>query len=208
VGLSPRDDDNGRLPAEGDVISARYRWSNGKDEPGEKIRPCVIVKVAKDHSSVIVAPVSTKNSWEAIDCMEIAKEDRAAAGVHSEKRSWVKLTEVNRFDLPNLAIVPHTNKKGEISWRRGRVKPELLRALQAEIAHRTVDKSLKGVRVRSDNIAALKISARPRSVADGTLSPEDRDARIRAAAQARLDREKRADVISDPTAARRTQMAR
>lgn len=146
-------------PNAGDVISARYRWSDQKDEdPGEKIRPCIIIKAADDGSSMIIAPISTRKDWKAGDCIEISPEDRDAAGLHDSKRSWIKLTEVNKIDLPNLAVIPHVGPDGQMHWRRGRVSDEVLKQVTSEVAIRINDKSLKGTHVRADTGARIKLA--------------------------------------------------
>jgi hypothetical protein len=151
--------DDSRKPVPGDIVSARYRWAEaGKDVPGEKIRPCLILKVSPDASSVIMAPVSTKQDWLATDSIEIPPEARAGAGLHSQKRSWVKLTEINRVDLPNMAIIPHVGEDGRMAWRRGRVDEATLKRVQTEIAERVNNNTLKGVRVAADSNSRIKIA--------------------------------------------------
>lgn len=146
-------------PNPGDIISARYRWSDQKDEEvGQKIRPCLVIKAAEDGSAMIIAPISTKEGWKAIDCIEIPPDDRAAAGVHSEKRSWVKLTEINKIDLPNLAVIPHVGPDGKMHWRRGRASDAMMKQVTEEIAIRINDKTLKGSHVKSDAGARIKLA--------------------------------------------------
>jgi uncharacterized protein YifN (PemK superfamily) len=150
--------DESRKPTPGDIVSARYRWSEaGNDVPGEKIRPCLILKVSSDASSIIMVPISTQENMQAGDGIEISPEDRANAGVHSKKRSWVKLTEINRVDLPNMAIIPYQDR-GRMAWRRGRVSDSVLKQVQIEISERVNDKTLKGVRVAADVQSQIKIS--------------------------------------------------
>ena len=154
---TPKELDPGK-PEPGDIISARFRWSNDKDDtPGEKIRPCLIIKVGKDMSSIIVAPISTKQGWKAVDCVEIMPEDRKEAGLHSQKRSWVKLTEVNRIELPNMAVIPQVDNEGRLSWRRGRISDNMFNHITKEIGYRIADKSLKGIKIESDKGAFLKV---------------------------------------------------
>jgi uncharacterized protein YifN (PemK superfamily) len=169
-------------PMPGDVVSYRYLWydkENGK--LGEKIRPCLIIKAANDGSSMILVPISTKEDWKAGDCIEIPPEDRKAAGTHSEKRSWIKLNEINKVDLPNLGAIPHCDAEGRISWRRGRVSDAVLKQVTSEIAQRVHDKSLKGTHIKADKQAYLNL-AFVRKVEPAQESLEDRLQR-RAAAE-------------------------
>lgn len=169
-------------PMPGDIISARYRWSDKEnDKPGEKIRPCLVIKAAKDGSSMIIAPISTKEGWKAVDCVEIPPDDRAGTGTHSEKRSWIKLTEINKVDLPNLAVIPHCDAEGKLSWRRGRVSDGLMKQVTSEIAQRVHDKTLKGLNIKADKQAYLNL-AFVRKVEPAQESLEDRLQR-RAAAE-------------------------
>lgn len=175
-----------RGPQPGDVISARYRWTGEPDnEPGKKIRPCLILKVLGDGASIIVAPISSHADWLAKDCVEIPPDEKPEAGLDSYCRSWVKLSEVNRFDLPNLAIVPHVDPEGQMSWRRGRVSEDVLQRVQSEIGHRIHDRSLKGNHVKSDGPIRVRMSTIRRMPGD-PASRQDRlsDIQDRAAALA------------------------
>jgi hypothetical protein len=151
--------DTTRNPMPGDIISARYCWSQDRDqEPGKKIRPCMVIKAAPDGSSMIIAPISTKQNWEANDCIEIMPPDRKAAGLDEDIRSWVKLTEINRVDLPNLAVIPHHTPDGRLMWSRGRVSDEILQHVQSEIAHGVHNKTLTGKHIKSDKMPAMQLS--------------------------------------------------
>jgi hypothetical protein len=118
-----------------------------------------VVKVGKDGSSVILVPISTQEGWKAGDCIEIPPQNRKEAGVHSGKRSWMKLTEINKLDLPNLAIIPHTDSEGRLSWKRGRLSDDLFKQLTSEIGVRLHEKTLKGVHVKADTGARLHLRA-------------------------------------------------
>jgi len=156
---SQKDHEATRSPQPGDIISARYRWTqDGDEEPGKKIRPCMVIKAAADGSSMIIAPISTKQAWNANDCIEIMPPDRKAAGLDEDMRSWVKLTEINRVDLPNLAVVPHHTPDGRLMWSRGRVSDDILQHVQSEIAHRVHDKSLSGKHIKADKVPTLQLA--------------------------------------------------
>lgn len=157
--ISQHDHGASRAPQPGDIISARYRWmQDGDEEPGKKIRPCMVIKAAKDGSSMIIAPISTKQAWQANDCIEIMPPDRKTAGLDENLRSWVKLTEINRVDLPNLAVIPHHTPDGRLMWARGRVSDEVLQNIQSEIAHRIHNKTLSGKHIKSDNVPTLQLA--------------------------------------------------
>lgn len=145
-------------PVAGDIVSARYRWAGDGDEEGSKIRPCLVIRAADDGSAVIVVPISTKQSWNAGDCIEIPPSEREAAGLRLDKRSWAKVTEVNRYDLPNRAVIPNTTPDGRLVWRRGRVSPEMLARVQEEIAYRKHQNLLKGLRVAADAPSQVRIA--------------------------------------------------
>lgn len=196
--MSHDSEPDNRNPREGDVISAWFQWSqDGDTTPRSKIRPCLIVKVAPDASSIVVAPISTRRDWIANDCLEIPREQSAEAGLDTDIRKWVKLTEINRIDLPSSAIAPRIDEDGRLQWRRGRVSDAILKDVQREIAHRVQEGTLTGRRITRENGLSARIStaakATPEARADhtdrhmpGTLTDEARITRLRAAAAERL----------------------
>lgn len=131
---------------------ARFRWSqDGADQPGKKIRPCLVVKAANDGGSVILVPISTKQAFHARDGIEIRPSERAQAGLTPGLRSWAKLTEINRVDLPSSAIMPSATPDGRLAWARGRVSDDVLQQVQMEIGRRVSDKTLKGSHIKADD---------------------------------------------------------
>ncbi len=100
------------------VISYAYLWrgehEQGRDE-GVKYRPAVIVLAAKDHEGdtiVIVAPITLGAPSNAEDAIELPTATKTRLGLDSE-RSWVVVSEVNRFVWPgpDLAPVPGSPRR-------------------------------------------------------------------------------------------------
>lgn len=178
-----------RDPREGDVISAWFQWSQGGDTtPRSKIRPCLIVKVAPDASSIVVAPISTRRDWIANDCLEIPREQSAEAGLDTDIRKWIKLTEVNRIDLPSSAIAPRIDENGRLQWRRGRVSDAILKDVQREIAHRVQEGTLTGRRITREGGLQACISSVKRSISEVKSDPEERHMPGSPPSQTRIDR--------------------
>ena len=196
-------DDDGRMPRAGDVISAFYLWSQDDEESrGKKLRPCLVVKVAPDGSSIVVAPFSTKGLSSARDMLEVPQGEVAEAGLDAERRSWVKLTEVNRIDLPSAAILPRATASGKLAWRRGTVSDELLREVQKEIGYRIADKSLTGHRIRASEHLQLRLAG-ARKIETPSLPAADTPASL---PDAQEDRETRVARKAAELAQRRAQM--
>lgn len=192
-----------RMPVAGDIVSARYRWCHdGQEEPGKKIRPCLVLKVAPDSSSVFLAPISSKVDWN-LNCLEVPPEAREGAGLLVDRRAWIKLNEGNRVDLPNpTVIMPNRLPDGSFSWRRGRIDDALLAQAQQEFAYRVHDKTLKGVRIPAQTTRQIQLTTlasqaqvsdpnqfsptpERRYLPDAPEGREDRRLAIRAAAERR-----------------------
>lgn len=183
-----------RSPMVGDIVMARFRWSqDGADRPGRKIRPCMVVKAASDGDSVILAPISTKEAFDARDGIEIRPDERKTAGLSPSIRSFVKLTEINRVDLPSSAIIPSTTPDGRLAWARGQASDAVLQQVQMEIGRRVSDKTLKGCHVKADtdrapmHLSGLRVVKRADQ--DRDVSKIDR-VRARAAEKATRHTEK------------------
>ena len=188
----------------GDVVMARFRWSqDGDGAQGRKIRPCMVLKVSSGLDSVILLPLSTKEAFDARDGIEIRPSERAAAGLSGHRRSWVKPGEVNRIDLPSAAIVPNVTPDGRLAWRRGRVADEVLHQAQAEVARRIHDKTLKGAHIKTPGSLRMRLAGARRAAdtaraGDAPISPpHDRAARVRHAAQ-RLCKTRQAESVGAP----------
>ncbi|MEE8272803.1 MAG: type II toxin-antitoxin system PemK/MazF family toxin, partial [Alphaproteobacteria bacterium] len=96
-------------PKPGLVINYAYLWhseSRRGQEEGVKIRPCVIVlDVAEDALGTIVtvAPVTHREPDDPQAAVELPAETKRRLGLDAE-RSWVILTEVNRFSPTSLTL--------------------------------------------------------------------------------------------------------
>jgi hypothetical protein len=109
-------------PAPGQVIHYSYLWSEeyerGRDE-GSKDRPCVIVvAVDKDVDGldiVIVLPITHSPPSLLSEAVEIPNRTKVRLGLDDE-RSWVVLTEANRFRWPgpDLRPVPRAKPRSMI----------------------------------------------------------------------------------------------
>jgi hypothetical protein len=92
-------------PVPGLVIRYAYLWRRGYErgrEEGVKDRPCAIVLVATDGegSKVVTAlPVTHSPPADAAQAVEIPYATKQRLGLDGE-RSWVMLTEANRFTWP------------------------------------------------------------------------------------------------------------
>lgn len=100
-------------PREGLVIRYAYLWHRehnaGRDE-GSKERPCAIVLSVRAEGGkrrVLVAPVTHAPPQTPTDAVEIPAAIKLRLGLDSD-RSWVVVTEVNRFTWPgpDLHAIP------------------------------------------------------------------------------------------------------
>jgi hypothetical protein len=93
------------------VISYAYLWRAEHEqsrEEGVKNRPAVIALAAKDHEGdtiVIVAPITHSAPSSPEDAIEIPAATKARLNFDSE-RSWVVVSEVNRFVWPGPDLAP------------------------------------------------------------------------------------------------------
>ena len=101
-------------PEPGLVVSYAYLWDRehrlGREE-GVKDRPCVIVlSVAGDLSgtTVTVVPVTHNPPADPRAAVELPAETKRRLGLDGE-RSWVILSEVNRFRWPGPDLRPIPN---------------------------------------------------------------------------------------------------
>ncbi len=103
-------------PVQGLVIRYSYLWRTehlrGQDE-GIKDRPCAVVLVTstKDGREIVtVLPVTHRPPSSDTPAVEIPYETKQRLGLDSD-RSWVVLTEANRFVWPgpDLRPVPSDN---------------------------------------------------------------------------------------------------
>ena len=98
-------------PVQGLVIRYSYLWRaehrRGQEE-GVKDRPCAVILVttAKDGREIVtVLPVTHSPPSSDTPAVEIPYETKQRLGLDSE-RSWVVLTEANRFAWPGPDLRP------------------------------------------------------------------------------------------------------
>ncbi len=131
------------------VISYAYLWrtehEQGREE-GAKNRPAVIVLAAKDHEGdmiVIVAPITHGAPSNAEDAIEIPTATRSRLGLDGE-RSWVVVSEVNRFVWPgpDLAPVPGDPRRFDYGF----LPPRLFKKITSQIVDRARARQFKEIR--------------------------------------------------------------
>jgi hypothetical protein len=99
------------LPKPGEVIHYSYLWEyeyrEGRDE-GVKDRPVAVVivtKTADGFDDVFVVPLSTRPPRKGQTAIEVPPAVRTQLGLSAE-RSWIVVSEWNRFTWPGYDIRP------------------------------------------------------------------------------------------------------
>lgn len=119
------------VPEPGLVVSYSYlwHWEHERDqEEGLKDRPCAIILVAKDapgETVVTVVPI-THGSPEG-DAVELPLPVKRRLGL-DEERSWVVVSEVNRFAWPGPDLRPV--RGGDERFDYGFLPPSLFRQIR------------------------------------------------------------------------------
>jgi hypothetical protein len=97
------------VPEPGLVISYSYLWHSEykrDQEEGLKDRPCAIILVAEDApEETVVTVVPITHSSPGDDAVEIPLTVKRRLGL-DEERSWIVVTEVNRFVWPGADLRP------------------------------------------------------------------------------------------------------
>jgi len=121
------------------VISYAYLWrrehKQGRDT-GVKTRPTVIVLTTWDtegETIVIVAPVTHSPPSKPEDGIEIPVATKARLGIDNE-RSWVIVSEVNRFVWPGPDLAPVPGKHRRFDY--GVLPPRLFKTITSQIFKR------------------------------------------------------------------------
>lgn len=98
-------------PVQGLVIHYSYLWRDdhlrGREE-GVKDRPCAVILVARSNDGrdiVTVLPITHSSPPDMTFAVEIPKITKDRLGLDDE-RSWVILTEANRFTWPGPDLRP------------------------------------------------------------------------------------------------------
>ncbi|SFQ05172.1 hypothetical protein SAMN03159339_5333 [Variovorax sp. 770b2] len=123
-------------PEVGLVISFAYLWSHEQQQgqtEGVRNRPCVIVTAVEEVEKQVVVTVSpiTHSPPEGGDLgIEIPLRVKAHLGLDIE-RSWVILTEVNRFTWPGYDLRPISTQNPRIDY--GFIPPALFESIRRGI---------------------------------------------------------------------------
>jgi hypothetical protein len=94
-----------KIPEPADVLSYSYLWAREAaegEESGRKDRPVVVViaaDVRAGRTQLLVAPITHSQPLHAVDAVEIPGNVKRRLGLDGE-RSWIVLTELNRFIWP------------------------------------------------------------------------------------------------------------
>jgi PemK-like, MazF-like toxin of type II toxin-antitoxin system len=128
-------------PKPGLVIRYAYLWRDEADdgrEEGAKDRPCVVVlavQTGEDGRHVVtVAPITHSAPRAAGEAVEVPRATKARLGLDGE-RSWIVVSEVNRFVWPG----PDLRPAGPGVWDYGFIPGALLRMVRERmVAHRRV----------------------------------------------------------------------
>jgi len=124
-------------PQLGLVISYGYLWHHEHErgrEEGRKDRPCVIVlaaEQAEDGLMVTVVPVTHTPPAEPAHAVELPPAVKAHLGL-DEARSWVIVSEGNRFLWPGYDLKPIRGSRGRFDY--GFLPPRLFRTIVERFA--------------------------------------------------------------------------
>ncbi|WPH23722.1 type II toxin-antitoxin system PemK/MazF family toxin [Variovorax paradoxus] len=124
------------VPEVGLVVSFAYLWSHEQQSgstEGAKNRPCVIVTAVEDvegQAVVTVSPITHSQPEDASSGIEIPSRVKSHLGLDGE-RSWVILTEVNRFTWPGYDLRPIAAGDSRVDY--GFLPPALFDQIKAGI---------------------------------------------------------------------------
>ena len=135
-------------PQPGLVISYAYLWqrdaTQGRDE-GTKYRPAVVVLSVETEdgygNTVLVAPITHRKPDDPAAGVEIPPLTKRRLGLDSE-RSWVILSEVNRFEWPGPDLLPVAPGQ----WAYGILPAGLFRIIRDRLADLARQRRLANVR--------------------------------------------------------------
>jgi len=117
-------------------VSFAYLWSHEQQRgntEGAKNRPCVIVTAVEEvdgQTVVTVSPISHSQPEDASSGIEIPPKVKSHLGLDGEK-SWVILTEVNRFTWPGYDLCPISTRDSRVDY--GFLPPALFDQIKAGI---------------------------------------------------------------------------
>ena len=138
-------------PQPGLVISHAYLWqrdaAQGRDE-GTKYRPAVVVLAVETDGAhgktVLVAPITHRTPDDPTVAVEIPPQTKRRLGLDAE-RSWVIVSEVNRFEWPGPDLRPVSPGR----WAYGFLPAGLIRIIRDRLVEVTRRRKLAEVRRES-----------------------------------------------------------
>ncbi len=123
------------IPERGLVVSYAYLWwseyARGQEE-GVKDRPCVVILSVEDDDGVAivtVAPITHSAPTNVETAVEIPSATKERLGL-DDARSWIVVSEVNRFAWPGPDLRPIT--AGRFDY--GFLPPSLYRQVRDRFA--------------------------------------------------------------------------
>lgn len=125
-------------PETGLVVAYAYLWLGERQlgrEEGTKDRPCAIVLTAVDDEGdtiVTVAPITHVAPAEPDDAIELPLATKRRLGLDAE-RSWVVVSEVNRFTWPGPDLRPVSRSEPE-RFHYGMLPPSFFRQVRVRLA--------------------------------------------------------------------------
>jgi hypothetical protein len=134
-------------PELGLVISYAYLWSSEADaghEEGLKDRPCALVLSAQDDSGDTVVPVTHSPPQRPEEAVEIPPAVKRRLGL-DEARSWIVVSEINRFVWPGPDLRPVSSAEPE-RFAYGFLPPGLFRQVLERFKATVAARRLRTVR--------------------------------------------------------------
>jgi PemK-like, MazF-like toxin of type II toxin-antitoxin system len=131
------------------VINYGYLWlaeyQQGREE-GVKDRPCAVVlavKNDKDETVVTVVPVTHVAPANSEDAVEIPTMTKQRLRLDAD-RSWIVVTEINRFVWPGADVRPVSRAEPE-RFDYGFLPPSLFRQVKERLGARAAARRLQSV---------------------------------------------------------------
>ena len=137
-------------PELGLVIAYAYLWSSEADkgrEEGGKDRPCALILAAQDDSGdtiVAVVPVTHSPPQRPAEAVEIPTAVMRRLGL-DEARSWIVVSEINRFVWPGPDLRPVSAAEPE-RFEYGFLPPRLFRQVIERFEATVAARRLRTVR--------------------------------------------------------------
>jgi hypothetical protein len=137
-------------PELGLVISYAYLWSSEAEEgqeEGLKDRPCALVLSARDDGAdtvVAVVPVTHTAPQRTEKAVEIPPAVKRRLGL-DEARSWIVVSEINRFVWPGPDLRPVSSAEAE-RFEYGFLPPGLFRQVPERFTAIVAARRLRTVR--------------------------------------------------------------